>query len=182
MGDTDARVTVPPRNAVNGEGDNPSTIGLNTHTPCMLRTEDELWTNNLLLQILMGADHKLHDIFGDTIHHNNVRHLNGGIGEEKDHKWQRLHECIVVAHFSLYSLQNGWWAKQFLALQTTLWRNVRLRGCNLEKACIFVPLILHWDPIKENDEQGEDTGLVPHGCMGSQSLLRIGEKGGGMCH
>ena len=35
-------------------------------------------------------------------------------------------------------------AKQFLALQTALWRDIRLRGCNSEKACIFAPLILRW--------------------------------------
>jgi hypothetical protein len=81
MGDADARVTVPPGNAVNGEGDDPPTVGLNAHTPCMPRTEDELWTNNPLLQIFKGADWKLHGTFGDTIHHNDGRHLDGGIGE-----------------------------------------------------------------------------------------------------
>jgi hypothetical protein len=43
--------------------------------------------------------------------------------------------------------------------------------------CTAHPLL---GPIEENDEQGEDDGLVPHGCMGSQLLLRIGERGGGM--
>ena len=40
------------------------------------------------------------------------------------------------------SLPNGWWAKQLLALQTALWRDVRLQGCNSNKTCIFAPLIL----------------------------------------
>jgi hypothetical protein len=142
MGSTDARVTVPPENPVNGEGDNPPTVGPKAHTPCMLRMEDELWTNDPLLQIFTGVDWKLHGIFGDTIHHNDGCHLDGGIGEDKDRKWQRLHEHVVTACLPLYSLPNGWWAKQFLALQTALWCNVRLRGCNLEKACIFAPLIL----------------------------------------
>jgi hypothetical protein len=142
MGSADARVTVPPGNAVNGEGGNHLIVVPNAHTPCMPRMEDELWINYPLLQIIIGADWKLHGIFGDTIHHNNGRHLNGGIGEDKDRKWQRLHERVVMAHLPLYSLPNGWWAKQFLALQTALWRDVRLRGCNSEKACIFAPLIL----------------------------------------
>jgi hypothetical protein len=174
MGNADARVTVPPRNAVNGGG-------LNAHTPCMLWMEDELRTNNLLLQIFTGADPKLqHGIFGDTIHHNDD--LNGGIGDDKDRKWQRLHKRIVAARLPLYSLPNSWWAKQFLALKTTLWRDVRLQGCNLEKACIFCTAHPSSGPIEKNDERGEDAGLVPHGCMGSQSLLHIGERGGGMCH
>jgi hypothetical protein len=142
MGNANAGVTVPPGNAVNGEGDNPPTVGPNAHTSCMPQTEDELWTNNPLLQIFMGAVWKLHGIFGDTIHHNNGRHLEGGIGENKDRKWQRLHEHVVTARLPLYSLPNGWWAKQFLALQTALWHDVRLWGCNLEKDYIFASLIL----------------------------------------
>ncbi len=78
---------VPPRNAVNGEGDKPPTIGPNAHTPHVPRAEDELRTNNLLLQIFTGADQKLHGIFGDTIHHNDGHHLDRGIGEDEDRKW-----------------------------------------------------------------------------------------------
>jgi hypothetical protein len=63
--------------------------------------EDELWTNNPLLQIFTKADWKLHGIFGDTIHHNDGRHLDGEIGEDKDCKWKRLHERIVAAHLPL---------------------------------------------------------------------------------
>jgi len=142
MGTADARVTVPPGDAVNGEGDHPSTEGPNAHTPRMPRTEDELRTADPLLQSFTGADRNLHGVFGDTIHHNDGRHLDGGIGEDEDHKWQWLHERIVAARLPLYSLPNGQWAKQFLVLQTALWHDVRMRGCNLEKASIFVPLIL----------------------------------------
>jgi hypothetical protein len=130
--DADARVTVPPGNSVNGEGDNPPTVGPNAY----LRTADPL------LQNFTGADRKLHGVFGDTIHHNNGRHLDGGIGEDEDRKWQRLHERVVAARLPLYSLPNGRWAKRFLAMQTALWRNVQERGCNSEKACVFAPLIL----------------------------------------
>jgi hypothetical protein len=133
-GNADARVTVPPRNAVNGEGDHPPTVAPNAHTPRVPRTEDELRTDDPLLQSFTGADRKLHGVFGDTIHHNDGRHLDGGIGEDKDRKWQRLHERVVAARLPLYSLPNGQWAKQFLALQTALWRDVRLQGCNSEKA------------------------------------------------
>jgi hypothetical protein len=141
-GNADARVTVPPGNAVNGEGDHPPTVGPNAHTPRVPQTEDELWTNDPLLKSFTGVDRKLHGVFGDTIHPNDGHHLNGGIGEEEDCKWQCLHECIVAAHLPLYSLPNGQWAKQFLALQTALWHDVRLQGCNSKKACVFEPLIL----------------------------------------
>jgi hypothetical protein len=144
MGNADARVTVPPGNALNGEGDHPPTVGPNAHTPRIPQTEDELWTNDPLLQSFTGADRKLHGVFGDTIHHNDGRHLDGGIGEDEDRKWQHLHERVVTACLPLYSLPNGWWDKRFLALQTALWRDVRLQGCNSKKACVFAPLILCW--------------------------------------
>jgi len=95
--DADPPVTVPPGNAVNREGDHPPTDGTNAHTPRVARTEDELGTDNLLLQSFTGADRKLHGVFGETIHHNDGRHLDGGIGEDEDHKWQRLHERVVAA-------------------------------------------------------------------------------------
>ncbi len=107
-----------PWEPVNGEGDDLPTIGLNAHTPCVPWTEDELWTNDPLLQFITGADQKLHGVFGDIIHHNNGHPLNGGIGENEDCKWQCLHKRVVPACLPLYSLPNGWWAKQFLALQT----------------------------------------------------------------
>jgi len=141
-GRADARVTVIPGDTVNGEGDHPPTEGPIAHTPRVPRTEDELRTADALLQSFRGADRKLHGVFGDTIHHNDVRHLDGGIGEDEDRKWQRLHERVVAAHLPLYSLPNGRWAKRFLALQTALWHDFRMRGCNSEKACVFAPLIL----------------------------------------
>jgi len=140
--DADARVTVPPGNAINGKGDNPPTVGPNTHIPRVPRTEDELQTADPLLQNFTGADRKLHGVFGDTIHHNDGRHFDGGIGEDEDRKWQSLHKRVVTARLPLYSLPNGRWAKRFLAMQTALWRDVRERGCNSEKACIFALLIL----------------------------------------
>jgi hypothetical protein len=143
MDDADVRVTVPPGNAVNGEGNNPHpTVGPNAYVPRVPQTEDELRIADPLLQIFTGADRKLHGVFGDTIHHNDGHHLDGGIGGDEDRKWQRLHERVVAACLPLYSLPNGWWAKRFLAMQTALWHDVREWGCNSEKACVFAPLIL----------------------------------------
>ena len=77
-------MTVPPGNAVNGEGDHPPTDGPNAYVPRVPRTEDELRTDDPLLQSFTGADRKLHGVFGDTIHHNDGRHLDGGIGKDED--------------------------------------------------------------------------------------------------
>ncbi len=120
----------------------------------MPRTEDELWSNDPLLQSFTGVDQKLHSVFGDTIHHNDGRHLDRGIGEDEDRKWQGLHERI----FALYSLPNGWWTKQFLALQTALWCDIRMQEFNSEKDCIFAPLILR--PVRSKKTMSEVKTLV----------------------
>jgi hypothetical protein len=124
MDDADARVTVPPWNAINSEGDHPPTDGPNAYVPRVPRMEDELWTDDPLLQSFTGADRKLHGVFGDTIHHNDGRHLDGGIGKDEDLKWQCLNKRIVAASLPLYSLPNGRWVKRFLKLQTALWTDV----------------------------------------------------------
>jgi hypothetical protein len=54
--DADARVTVPPGDAVNSEGDNPPTVGPNVYVPRVPRTEDELRTDDPLLQNFTEAD------------------------------------------------------------------------------------------------------------------------------
>ena len=82
-GDADARVTVPPGNAVKGVGDQSPTNGPNARIPRVPRTEDELWTDDPLLQSFKGADRKLHSVFGDTIHHNDGHHLTGGLGKTR---------------------------------------------------------------------------------------------------
>ena len=43
---------------------------------------------------------------------------------------------------SLYDLPSGQWANRFLDLQTQLWKDVRERKCNLEKALLLAPCIL----------------------------------------
>jgi hypothetical protein len=54
----------------------------------------------------------------------------------------------------------GLWKKRFLALQTALWRNVRMRGCDSKKACIFAPLILCLRQVSSKKTMSEVKTLV----------------------
>ena len=105
-------------------------------------TEAELREEDPQLQVLTAADRKLMSVYGDTIHQNDGTHLDGGIGAFEDRKWQRLYKRIIACNLPLYDLPSGKYANTFLELQTQLWRDVRARKCNSEKALLFAPLIL----------------------------------------
>ena len=105
-------------------------------------TADELHRDDPLLQDTTPADQKLISIYGDTIHQNDGRHLDGGIGFAEDRKWQRLHMRISACQLALYDVPAGRWSARFLQIQTQLLRDVRMRQCNSEKPMIFASCIL----------------------------------------
>ena len=83
-------------------------------------TDVELHLEDPLMQDTTPADLRLISIYGDTIHQNDGRHLDGGIGAAEDRKWQRLYMRIAACKSPLYDLPNGRWAVRFLAIQTQL--------------------------------------------------------------
>ena len=91
------------------------------YTPLRL-TAAEIVQTDPNLQDITPADQKLIDIYGDTIHQNDGRHLDGGIGVSEDRKWQRLHIRVASCTLALYDLPNGRWATRFLDILTKLWR------------------------------------------------------------
>ena len=105
-------------------------------------TSDELRRDDPFMQDTMPADQRLISIYGDTIHQNDGRHLDGGIGVAEDRKWQRLYMRVAACKSPLYDLPNGCWAVRFLQIQTQLLRDARTRKCNSEKPLIFAPCIL----------------------------------------
>jgi len=111
------------------------------YTPIRL-TAEEIMHNDPNLQGITPADRKLIEVYGDTIHQNDGRHLDGGIGIQEDRKWQRLHFRVASCTLALYDLPNGRWANRFLAIQTKLWRDTRQRNCNSEKPLVFAACIL----------------------------------------
>ncbi len=94
------------------------------------------------MQDITTADQKLIDIYGDTIHQNDGRHSDGGIGVNEDQKWQRLHFRVASCTLALYDLPNGRWVTRFLDILTKLWRATCMRDCNSKKPLVFAACIL----------------------------------------
>ncbi len=104
---------------------------------------EELQNGDGEMQDITPADKKLIEVYGDSIHQNDGRHLDGGVGGAEDRKWQRLYLWVTLCKLALYNLPIGRWANCFLALQTDeLFCQVRKRKCNSEKALIFAACIL----------------------------------------
>ena len=119
----------------------PAVAAVEQYTPLCL-TAAEIVQADPNMQDITPADQKLISIYGDTIHHNDGRHLDGGIGVNEDRKWQRLHFRVASCTLALYDLPNGRWATRFLDILTKLWRATRLRECNSEKPLVFAACIL----------------------------------------
>jgi hypothetical protein len=54
------------------------------------------------LQPLTPADHRLMEVYGDTIHLNDGTHLDGGIGVAEDLIWQRRWLKVVSVDLKLW--------------------------------------------------------------------------------
>ena len=108
----------------------------------LLMTADDIARADPNMQDITPADQMLISVYGDTIHQNDGRHLDGGIGVNEDRKWQRLHFRVASCKLALYDLPNGRWATRFLDILTKLWRATRERDCNSEKPLVFAACIL----------------------------------------
>ena len=112
--------------------------------------DDELRASDPLLHELTAADRKLISVYGDTLHRNDGSHLHGGIDPVEDRKMQQLHHRVASVKQLLYDLPSGRWANRFLDLQTQLWKDVRERKCDLEKALLLAPCILRKTKVAGN--------------------------------
>ena len=91
---------------------------------------------------LARVDELIYEVYGDTLHLNDGTHLDGGIGIAEDRKTQRLWRRVVANAHPLYEIPRGVIGNRFLSIQTDLWKGVRERKWNSEKALIFAPCIL----------------------------------------
>ena len=90
------------------------------------------------------ADQLLDSVFGDHVHANNGRHLDGGVGDDK--KWQKLWLRITQLAPTRYAVPKGKEGKRFLVMLTNEFRGARERHWNSEKPLVFVATILQTTP------------------------------------
>ena len=74
------------------------------------------------------ADKKLFSVYGDTTHHNDGIHLEGGIGIAEDQKMQRLWLWIVKDPHPLYDIPWGKIGNRFLKIQSSTRERVSAIG------------------------------------------------------
>ena len=99
---------------------------------------------DLAAQVLYEADRRLMTVYGDTIHRNDGRHLDGGV--EDDEAMQRLYDKVVSHPHPMYSPPKGKVGNLFLTRFTAELRKVRARETNSERAMIFPACILRKEP------------------------------------
>eukprot|EP00956_Cyclotella_meneghiniana_P009504 scaffold13157_cov41-Cyclotella_meneghiniana.AAC.3 len=92
------------------------------------------------LQNLTPADWKLMGVYGDTIHQNDGRHLDGGIND--DAVWQRRWRKVVSTKLSLWFAPKGKIGRAFVELLAKEWRGVRERHWNAERPIVFAAVVL----------------------------------------
>jgi hypothetical protein len=99
---------------------------------------------DLQLQEDHEADRRLIEVYGDTIHRNDGRHLDGGI--EDDVAMCYLYDRVVSHQHSLYSPPQGKVGNAFLDTFRKELRMVRARLSNSERVMIFPVCILRREP------------------------------------
>ena len=92
------------------------------------------------LQHFSLADWKLLAVYGDTIHQNDGRHLDGGIAD--DGVWQRRWRKVVATKLSLWNAPKGKIGRTFVEQLAREWRGVRERHWNSERPIVFAAVVL----------------------------------------
>ena len=95
-------------------------------------------------QVTHPADRKLLIAFGDTVHRNDGRHLDGGIAE--DAAVQALYDKLMDHPHGMYSPPKGGVGKRFLKMFAAELAKVRNCISNSEQALIFPAAILRRVP------------------------------------
>jgi hypothetical protein len=90
------------------------------------------------------VDQLLDDVYGDWPHHNDGRHLNGGVLE--DAAWQRRWRRITALASTHYSVPKGKEGRRFIDALASEFRGVRARRWNSERPLVFVAVILQTTP------------------------------------
>ena len=88
------------------------------------------------------ADKKLMEVYGDTVHLNDGRHLHGGIDAATDEKHIKWFDLVVAHPHKLYFPPRCKVGKKFISMLAGLLRGVIDRRWNSEYPLIFAACIL----------------------------------------
>ncbi len=109
-----------------------------------VRVRDIEGEEDLACQILHPCDNQLIAVFGDSIHCNNGRHLDGGIADNGI--WQGRYDCVVSHPHLMYNPPKGGVGQWVVAALAREFRGVHERKWNLECTLIFAACVLWKSP------------------------------------
>jgi hypothetical protein len=109
-----------------------------------VRMRDIKGEEDLACQVLHPCNNQLIAVFGDSIHCNDGRHLDGGIAE--DGIWQGRCNCVVSHPHPMYYLPKGGISQRAIAMLAREFRGVHERKWNSEHALIFAACVLRKSP------------------------------------
>eukprot|EP00957_Ditylum_brightwellii_P023109 1743243-Ditylum_brightwellii.AAC.1 len=90
------------------------------------------------------ADVKLWQVFGDTIHHNDGTHMDGGV--PNDVTWQRRWRKIISRPTNWYNVPSGPVGRRFATILTVEFAGVRDQHWNSEQVIVFIAVVLQTTP------------------------------------
>jgi hypothetical protein len=90
--------------------------------------------------VITDADIKLDEVYGDHVHQNSGKHLDGKVAD--DPMWQNYWERLVVYPFKTYSIPTGAVGKRFIRELAQLLDDTIKRKCNSEQFITFQMVIL----------------------------------------
>jgi hypothetical protein len=109
-----------------------------------VRVRDIEGEEDLARQVLHPCDNQLIVVFGDSIHRNDGRHLDGGIAD--DGVWQGRYNRVVSHPHLMYKPPKGGIGQRVIATLAREFRGVRKRKWNLERTLIFAACVLPKSP------------------------------------
>ena len=125
-----------------GGGGNPGTIARGEGGTGTLR--DIEGDEDLARQVLYSCDNQLIAVYGDTIHRNDGRHLDGGIAD--DNVWQGRYDRVVSHPHPMYNPPKGGLGQRVVSTMAREFTGVRERKWNSERALIFAACVLRKSP------------------------------------
>jgi hypothetical protein len=108
------------------------------------RIRDFAGEADLKQQVLHPCDNQLINVYGDSIHRNDGRHLDGGVAD--DDVWQRRYDRVVAAPHPMYNPPKGGLGHRVVSTLAGEFRGVRERKWNSERALIFAACVLRKSP------------------------------------
>jgi hypothetical protein len=105
-----------------------------------VRARDVEGEEDLGRRILHACNNYFVTLYGDSIHHNDGRHLDGGVAD--DSIWQRRYDRVVAHPHPMYNPPKGGLGQRVVSTMVREFGGVCERRWNSKRALIFAACVL----------------------------------------